>query len=362
MKILLVTGSINQGGAEFQLLALADLLQRRGMDIEVLALTDHSHYLPYIKEKNIRYSCISNKGNNFQRILRSVKAIRKAKPALVISYIRATSLVAILSKMASFFRFKLIISERTALILPRYDLLYFNLALSANAVTVNSKSKVSYINKRFPYLKKRIFFIPNIINFDKFRNIEKVNSNSSEVRISYVGRISPEKNLLNLVRAIDAVERKGYKISLSLHGAANNKRYHEEMMLLIKELQLENTVQYKGPTNDVGEVYKNTDLLCLVSIFEGFSNVVSEAISSGVPVLASDIEENRFLVEDGINGFLADPGSYESIAAGIEKFLRLTDAQKSVISANNKAKAQALFDEEKIYRQYLGIFKQIGVS
>jgi GalNAc-alpha-(1->4)-GalNAc-alpha-(1->3)-diNAcBac-PP-undecaprenol alpha-1,4-N-acetyl-D-galactosaminyltransferase len=360
MKILLVTGSINQGGAEFQLLALANLLQRRGNNIEVLALTDHTHYLGYIKDNGIVYSCIPNEGSNAKRVIRSVLAIKKSKPDLVISYIRATSMVAMLAKCMSLFRFKLIISERTGLITPKYDLLYFNLALSANAITVNSKPKADYIKRKFPALKSRTVFMPNIINVEHFINTRKTIPADNVVRISYVGRISPEKNLFNLIRAVGELKKENFKISLSLHGAPSNKLYLEEILRLIEELGLRETVRYQGATRDVATVYANSDLLCLVSIFEGFSNVLSEAICSGVPVIASDIEENRFLVEEGVNGFLANPADHLSIAAALRKACLLTSPEWLQISNNNKEKARLIFDEEKIYESYKDLFRSIG--
>ena len=87
--------------------------------------------------------------------------------------------------------------------------------------------------------------------------------------------------------------------------------------------------------------------------------MLSEAIASGIPVIASDIEENRFLVEDRINGFLIDPNDPVSIAEGIEKFLQLTPTEIEIISKSNRQKAIAIFDEENIYQRYLEIFKQI---
>jgi len=358
-KILLVVGSINQGGAEFQLLSLARLLQSKGLNIEVLALTDYDYFSPYIKEHGIRYSCVSNEGGTLKRLTRAVKQIIKKKPDLVISYIKRVSQVSIAARVLSGFRFKLIISERTSLVKPRHDLFYFNLALLANKVTVNSTSKYAYIKNRFPLLKDRTEFVPNIIDIKKFLTVQLSKHEFEHVRISYVGRISPEKNLLNLVKAIRIIVDKGYVVTLSLVGEANNKKYLQEVFNLINKLKLESIVKYEGPTHDVTEVYKKTDLLCLVSIFEGFSNELSEAIASGIPVIASDIEENRFLVEDRINGFLIDSNDPVCLAAGIEKFLQLTPIEIEIISKNNRQKAIAIFDEENIYQRYLEIFKQI---
>jgi glycosyltransferase involved in cell wall biosynthesis len=358
-KILLVVGSINQGGAEFQLLSLARLLQSKGLNVEVLALTDYNYFKPYIVEHGIKYSSVSNEGSTLKRLRKAVKQIIGKKPDLVISYIKRVSQVSIVARVLSGFRFKLIISERTSLIKPRHDLFYFNLALLANKVTVNSTSKYAYIKKRFPLLTNRTEFIPNIIDIKKFSSVQLNKYEFENVRISYVGRISPEKNLLNLVKAIHIIVDKGYKVTFSLIGESNNKNYLEEVSNLINKLKLETVVKYEGPTTDVTEVYKKTDLLCLVSVFEGFSNVLSEAIASGIPVIASDIEENRFLVDDKINGFLVDPNDPASLAAGIEKFLQLTPAEVEIISKSNRKKAIAIFDEENLYQRYLGIFKQI---
>lgn len=359
-KILLVVGSVNQGGAEFQLLSLARLLQSKGLNVEVLALTDYDYFLGYIGEHNIKYSCVSNDGSSFKRLNRAVRQIIAKKPDLVISYIKRVSQVSIMARVLSGFRFKLIISERTSLVKPLHDLFYFNVALLANRLTVNSTSKYAYIRKRFPLLKNKTVFIPNIIDIENFLTIRKTVHNTGKVRISYVGRISPEKNLLNLVKAIRIIIDKGYMVTLLVIGAANNKKYLHEVFSLIKELNLENIVTYESPTKDVTEIYKKTDLLCLVSLFEGFSNVLSEAIASGVPVIASDIEENRFLVEDRINGFLINPNNPISLATGIEKFLQLNSTEIETISTNNRQKARAIFNEENIYQQYLKIFSQIG--
>ncbi len=361
-KILLVVGSINQGGAEFQLLSLARLLQSKDLNIEVLALTDYDYFLPYIKDHKLTYSCVTNEGNSFQRLRRAVKQINAKKPDLVISYIKRVSQVAIFARALSAFRFKLIISERTSLLKPWHDLYYFNLALLANKITVNSPSKLAYINSRFPLLAKKAVFMPNIIDVKKFEQVHQHEAPHTTCRITFVGRISPEKNILNLVRAIHLLVEKGYDINLSLHGAGSNKSYLSEVTTLINELNLNNTIRYNGPTKDVLDVYNNTDLLCLVSFFEGFSNVLSEAICAGIPVIASDIEENRFLVQEGINGFLIDPNNYKSLASGIEQFLLLTPFEREIMAVNNRRKALAVFDEEKVYQSYLDIFRKIGFS
>ncbi len=362
IRILLVTGSLNQGGAEFQLLTLARMLQEHGFDVEVLALTDYDYFMPYVRKHKLRYTCIENRGSNVYRVWKAVRLIIQRRPTLVISYIKKVSQVAILARIFSGFAFKLISSERTALIRPRHDLFYFNLTRFVNLITVNSSSKLSYIRQRFPFLRRKAVFMPNIIDYRRFEAVSSVPAQDGVIRLSFIGRISPEKNLLNLVKAVGMLTGRGYRLRLTLSGAASNKLYLGQLQELIRREQLEHIVLYTGPVGQVEEVYRHTDLLCLVSVFEGFSNVLSEALCSGIPVLASDIEENRYLVEDTVNGFLVPPGDAAAIAAGIERFLQLDPAAISIMAASNRNKARAIFDEDHIYQQYVDLFRKTGLQ
>lgn len=353
MKILLLTGSINQGGAESQLLALANLLQRKGNNIQVLALTSYSYYLPYIKQNSINYSSIPNDCGKIQRITKAFLFIKQARPELVISYLKLTSIVAIASRIILLFRYKLIISERTSLRLPIYDLYYFSLALLANFITVNSTSKLTYIKKRFPLLKNRTVFIPNIVDIHKFLNVSRIKSSDGSIRLAFVGRISPEKNLLNLIKAIKMLVDKGQRVSLALYGEAKNSNYLMEVNQIIIKLTLKDVVKYVGPVKDVVEVYSRTDIVCLVSLYEGFSNVVAESLACGIPVVVSDIEENRYLIENEINGILVDPNDPVDISEGINQLVSLPPREILAISEKNRKKALEIFDLDTIYDKYI---------
>ena len=352
MKIVLITGSLNQGGAEYQLLSLARLLKEHGHDVEVVAITDYDYYLPFIKEHSIPYSCVSNEGSNLSRLFRAVKLIRSKKPDVAISYIKRVSQVAILARVLSGFRFRLIISERTSQVQPWHDLYYFNLALLANRVTVNSLPKYNYIRRRFPLLKSRTVFIPNLLDTGKFLAVERKAPEAGVTRLSYVGRISPEKNLLNLIRAVKTVKENGHNIILGLYGEANNAAYLSEVNDLIASSGLKGIVRYMGPSDDISVVYSATDLLCLVSYYEGFSNVLAEALAAGIPVISSDIEENRLLIENEVNGFLVNPKVYTNISDAIEQFLSISKEKMLQISKDNRKKAEQTFKPETIYAAY----------
>jgi len=360
LKILLITGSLHQGGAEFQLLSLADLLQRKGYEIEVLAITDHNYYLPYIEAHRIRYSCVSNNGTRITRLLRAVKQINSKKADIVISYIKVVSQVAILARCLSGFKYRLIISERTSQVKFWHDIYYFNLAILADRVVVNSVAKLNYIRDRFPFIRNRTIFIPNIIDLDRFLKIKKKGADNGEIRISYIGRISPEKNLLNLIKAVVLVKNKLSEITFGLFGESNNPEYLGDVLRLINDSGAREYIKYHGPVKDIEKVYSTTEIVCLVSFYEGFSNVLAEALASGIPVIASDIEENRFLIEESKNGYLADPANPENIANSLIKLLQSGTDEITGISLKNRSKAITLFNEDNIYASYSKLLKELS--
>lgn len=354
MKIMLLAGSLNQGGAEFQIISLAKLFIDKGHEVEVFALTDHDFYLPFIRTNSIKYTCLKNDQSKIKRIFLTSKKIQDSKPDIIISYLKVVSQVAIVARILSRTKSKVIVGERTSLIKPWHDHYYFNLLLFANHITVNSVSKIDYLKKKFPLLKSRLSFVPNIIDIQKFSPIGIKNSDKT-LKIAFVGRISPEKNVLSLVHAAIKLLKDGYEFDLDLYGSTNNKPYSREVSELIENSTYNESINFKGPAVEVNLVYNEIDLLCLISSYEGFSNVLAEALSCGVPVITSDIQENRYLVDDSLNGFLVDPNDVDDIANGIKKFLNLSATEIEKIRKNNRDKAVKLFDKEKIYQKFISI-------
>jgi len=194
MKILIVTNSLIQGGAEYQALALAKLLQSRNLNVEVYAISDYDFYLPFVNSNGIKYSCLSNQGSRSKKIVKCVKQIIKSKPDLVISYAQRASLVSMLAKCVSGFKFKLFISERTSQKKLWRDLAYFNLAIIANKVIVNSESKLFYLNKWFPIIKNKTLFVPNIIDLKRFNSISNRQFDAKQTRIYWKNSSGKEFN------------------------------------------------------------------------------------------------------------------------------------------------------------------------
>nr|WP_255723192.1 glycosyltransferase family 4 protein [Flavihumibacter fluminis] len=225
-------------------------------------------------------------------------------------------------------------------------------------VTVNSLRKLDYINRRFSFLKDKVSFFPNIIDTIKFSPSNSID-NKLELNVCYVGRISPEKNLESLIYAVNSSLLKGYKFKFTIYGDQRNLSYYQKLLSLVNDLELNQAILFKGKSNNVLSIYHEADLICLVSFYEGFSNVISEAMACGVPILASDLIENEYLITHGENGFLANPNSIESISDCLDKFFSLSPNERAKIGIKNRAKAIEIFDSKSIFKDYMKLFKSL---
>jgi glycosyltransferase involved in cell wall biosynthesis len=362
MNILFVAGSFNQGGAEYQLLALANLMKNRNNNVFVLALTDYDFFKPFLIKNGIEFRTLRNDESTFLRVLQLTKFIRSRKPDVIISFMKVPAMASIIAKMLSGVKCKLLLSERTALIQNPRDIFHFSMWHYADMVTTNSISKFNYLNVKFPLLRKKLNLVYNIYDNDCFENEFKIEIPFSVKKTDFVfvGRISPEKNLRNLIEALGEIKRLKISFKFNIYGDTRNETYSREIYDLIKTNGMEDCVFLNGTRNseELKLIYKSSGLLFLLSEYEGFSNVLAEALINGCIVLVSNIPENTQVIKDGENGFCVESASRESIVSGLMRYMNLSDSELERMSTNNFRKAEEVFNLDAAYLKYISIINE----
>ncbi|GAA4171953.1 glycosyltransferase [Gryllotalpicola koreensis] len=144
-------------------------------------------------------------------------------------------------------------------------------------------------------------------------------------RIVFVGRVTSEKRLEVLVRAV-ALLPTDLEWSLEIVGDGE-QRHHLER--LAAQLGVSERVSFAGLVSDADlkKAYTRADVLAMPSTAELQSIVTMEAMSSGLPVVAADAMALPHLVHDGENGFLFRPDDAQDLAAKLAKILTLPDEE-----------------------------------
>ncbi|MFY9985443.1 MAG: glycosyltransferase family 4 protein [Chthoniobacterales bacterium] len=147
--------------------------------------------------------------------------------------------------------------------------------------------------------------VPNGINTDLFRPDPE--RRSKVPTLLSVGRLHAQKNVGYLLNLVSAIKGKT-QIRAQIIGDGPER---SNLEATAAALGITDCVQFSGwlSREAVREAYQSATFLVHASSYEGMSNVILEALASGLPVVASQIPGNTELIQDGANGFLFDPAS-----------------------------------------------------
>jgi glycosyltransferase involved in cell wall biosynthesis len=354
-KIICLIESLGSGGAERQLSGLAVLLKEQGYDVEVWTYYPNDFYLPTLKDANVTYRYIANAQNKIKRIHILRKELKKAKPDTVIAYLDTPSIIGCLTKLTGG-KFKLIVSERnTTQQITLRERLKFTLYRFADYVVPNSHTQTEFIKTHFPYLRKKLRCITNFVDVEKFVVKPQQETLHSCIEILSIGRLMHQKNILMYIEAIKMLVAAGYtNIKFTWVGQSLGDQYYSECINRVKQYNLGQYFTFKSPNPNIVEEFHKADYFCLPSLYEGFPNVICEAMSCGLPIICSNICDNPFIVTPD-NGFLFNPKDPKDIVDTLITAIGIDKNTYCNMSKTSRDIAVELFSQTKFINSYLEI-------
>lgn len=349
MKILLLIDSLGSGGAQRQMVGLAKLLWDRGYQVKVIYYHPIYFYRPYLDEHHISNEYVADSKNKIKRIFMIARAIRSFCPEVVISYLDAPNVIACLLKALGM-KFKLIVSERNVTQrLTRTERMKFFLMRWADAIVTNSYSQERFIKNHYPHFRPKIHTITNFVNTDIF--VPQKKSSYGKYRILVVGRVSRQKNTLTFLGAINRLKNEGACFFVDWYGRSDGG-FLMECQAYIDTHQLHDVFSFHEPIEDIVHEYQKSDIFCLPSLYEGFPNVICEAMSCGLPILCSNVCDNPILVENRKNGFLFDPHDVEDIKCKMKMMLALPEEKLLSMSLISRKMAEEKLSSVSFVEKY----------
>jgi glycosyltransferase involved in cell wall biosynthesis len=195
----------------------------------------------------------------------------------------------------------------------RRDILKHSRAICAPS---QGLKELSERNDPFP-----VKIVPNGVDSDLFRPDPQ--HHPKVPTLLSVGRLHVQKNVDYLLNLVAALKNKT-EIRAQIIGDGPERPGLERTAAT---LGITDSVQFSGwlSREAVREAYQSATFLVHASSYEGMSNVILEALASGLPVIASDIPQNVELIKDDANGFLFDPAGDPVLLA--ERILPLFEDQ-----------------------------------
>lgn len=346
-RLTFLIRDLGRGGAQRQLVTLARALaEQKAFDISVV------HFYPGVfeaelREAGVKTHCVGKKHRwdlaGF--FVRLVGAMRMLKPDVIHSYLHESNLMALFLK--PFCGFPRVVwgirdSQTDAATWGLLGILSFrlNCLLSgwADRIIANSRAgRGYYMRQGYPAAQFEV--VPNGIDDTRFRPQPKA---AHGCTFAMVGRLHPMKDHPTFLRALARVpEAKAVIIG------SGDAVYANHMQLLAEELGVAARVEWQPARDDLAEVYPTFDALVSTSAYgEGFSNVLGEAMACAVPVIASDVGDSAWLVNDP--RWVFHSGDDVELAAKMSAFLSLDARERSLLGQRNHRRIQENFTVDRM--------------
>lgn len=218
-------------------------------------------------------------------------------------------------------------------------------ARARKVIAISESVRKLLIELREVKKHKKITVVPYGFNAVSFvgDHSNQMSSSSKRFTIGTLARLSVEKDLPTLIKAIKILQSKNnkqdYQLQIFGDGELRSKIEH-----LIKELELAESVLLMGRTKDSAEELSKFSLFVLPSKFEGFGLVLLEAMSLNVPIIASNISAAKEVLGIDGAGVFFEPGNADDLAEKIlnlESYLDQSFAERQ----NDRLK---LFDDKQM--------------
>ena len=202
----------------------------------------------------------------------------------------------------------------------------------------------NHLNK-FP--KSKIVYLPNGVDTSFFKPTK--NSSSPGIILS-VGRLTKQKNFETLISAM-----KGINAKLIIIGQGQLKK---KLIMLAKSNKV--SVRIIGPVshNQMPKHYQNADIFVSSSLIEGHPKALLEAMSSSLPIVATNVEGNRELIRNKVNGLLCET-SVESIRDSINRLIKDREKAK-MLGGQARLTVENEYNLDTLLEREVQVLHQLG--
>jgi glycosyltransferase involved in cell wall biosynthesis len=201
-----------------------------------------------------------------------------------------------------------------------------------------------------------VFILHNGVDIEEYKHRFHEFNEPIGKNILFVGRLDPIKGIQYLLRAMEIVCKVLPEAKLILVGDGKER---ENLENLTKILGLSDCVTFVGmiPHKKIPDYMDLADIFVLPSLSEGFPIVIPEAMAGGLPIVATRVGGVPDIIEDGVNGYMVEPGNFQEMANKIISILE-NQPLKCLISKNNRMKVEE-FEWKKIVNQLECIYLEI---
>jgi GalNAc-alpha-(1->4)-GalNAc-alpha-(1->3)-diNAcBac-PP-undecaprenol alpha-1,4-N-acetyl-D-galactosaminyltransferase len=357
-KICLVIPSLHAGGMERVMSVLINEFSKKS-NLEIhLVMYGIKPEIFYELPDNVNIHTpifVFNNNRRFYYTLKTIAFLRltisKIKPTTILSFGEFWNSFVLIALLG--LKFPIFVSDRCQ---PNKSLGKFHNFLRKflypRATGIIAQTKIAKEIYSKEYHHNNITVIGNPIKIYK----EEENLKKEKIVLS-VGRLIKSKHHDELIRLFTQINKPDWKLVIVGNDALKQKNMNR-LKALIKELNAEQQIILAGEQNDVNSYYKKSKIFAFTSSSEGFPNVIGEAQSAGLPVIAFDcIAGPADLIQNNENGYLIPLFDFNMFK---DKLMEMMDNEnlREKMGANAKTSVKD-FNSDKIAEQFYQFISKV---
>ena len=330
MRVGLLIGSFGGGGAERMMINLAIGLSKKNVDVTLYVVNKKGPYLKAVP-KNIAIVNYNAKYGIKSIVHKIRRTLKKDNLSVFISTQEHINTIVGLASIGLIKKPKIIFREantpskhnKSSLLKIIYNVGYKQADLFV-AISDGVKQDMIEFYNISPH-NVRVIYNP-VIN-ENLQHLVLENPhhpwllNKSVPVIVGMGRLVPQKDFYTLIKAMKHVQ-KYMHCRLIIYGASNSDVYMVQLKDYIDYLGLNDVIDLAGFTDNPYAVFNHADAFAQSPIYEGFGNVLVEAMASGCPVVSTDCPSGpREVLDNGKYGKLVKVRDFKGLARAIIKTL-----------------------------------------
>jgi len=363
LKILFLIPDLNTGGAERVLVNILKHIDRRSFSPSLVLFNKQGKLLASVPGDVAIYPLKELQGKywyGFQwlnLLLQFRKLIKRIEPDIVFSFMWYPNAVAVIARITMRTKFGLIVSERTST--STYEGTFLNvmrtailrlLYPSADLIIAPSARMADDLAGICKISRQKIITIHNPVDMQavQTQSLEKFHYENDKKVISTIGRLGSEKGFAYFIKAADILRKELTDCKFIIVGEGSERKNLER---LIQERGLGDTVELVGFQQNPYKFLSRSTIFVLSSLYEGFPNVLLEALSLGIPSIATRCPTGPDeIITDGVNGILVPVADERALADAIKKLI-LDEPLRRRLSEAGKIQSQD-FEVKKIVKQF----------